>query len=251
MLSSRPTVTRASCTSPVQGRQRAKRCSQARPRDETERGSLGARRVQGRPPWEEDSSCAVALDYRNLLEGPNGTAASGVHALMLEPVGEAEVPTASASSTFEEFFRSTYGRLTGALLLLTGDAGEAEDLAQEALVRVFERWERVRMMDSPEGYVYRTARNLSRRRARRAALRDRLVFWTRAPETDPAVLVEPRQEVLRVLGTLTREQREALVLVEWLGLATEEAGRLLGIDAASVRGRLHRARAAVRAARRT
>ncbi|MGH2764295.1 MAG: sigma factor, partial [Actinomycetota bacterium] len=70
---------------------------------------------------------------------------------MLEPVGEPEVPTASASSTFEEFFRSTYGRLMGALLLLTGDAAEAEDLAQEALVRVFERWERVQMMDSPEG----------------------------------------------------------------------------------------------------
>lgn len=170
---------------------------------------------------------------------------------MLEPVGEAEVPTASASSTFEEFFRSTYGRLTRALLLLTGDEAEAEDLAQEALVRMFERWERVRTMESPEGYLYRTAMNLSRKRARRAVLRERVAFWTRAPEADPAVLVEPRQEALRILGTLTREQREALVLVEWLGLAAEEAGGLLGIDAASVRGRLHRARASVRAARRT
>jgi DNA-directed RNA polymerase specialized sigma24 family protein len=37
-----------------------------------------------------------------------------------------------------------------------------------------------------------------------------------------------------------------LVLVEWLGYTAEEAGRILGIEAVSVRGRLHRARGTLR-----
>jgi RNA polymerase sigma factor (sigma-70 family) len=147
---------------------------------------------------------------------------------------------------FEDFFRATYPRLAQAGLLLTSDRAEAEDLAQEAMARAFERWDRVREMESPEGYVYRTALNLHRKRARRAALLDRLRLWERPRGMDPADEVEPRQEVLRILGSLSHEQREALVLTEWLGFSAEEAGRVLGIDAASVRGRVHRARLAVR-----
>jgi RNA polymerase sigma-70 factor (ECF subfamily) len=56
-----------------------------------------------------------------------------------------------------------------------------------------------------------------------------------------------RVDVLAALRTLPRTQLEALLLVEWLGMTSEEAGRILGIDPASVRGRIHRAREALRA----
>ena len=49
---------------------------------------------------------------------------------------------------------------------MTGDRVEAEDIAQEALVRVYERWGQVGGMDSPTGYLYRTAMNLARSRLR-------------------------------------------------------------------------------------
>jgi RNA polymerase sigma-70 factor (ECF subfamily) len=52
--------------------------------------------------------------------------------------------------------------------------------------------------------------------------------------------------VHRALQSLTRQQREALVLVEWLGFDSEEAASILGIRASSVRTRLHRARTALR-----
>jgi len=39
------------------------------------------------------------------------------------------------------------------MLLMTGDRSEAEDLAQEAMARVYERWRRVRGMGSAEGYL--------------------------------------------------------------------------------------------------
>ena len=65
---------------------------------------------------------------------------------------------------FESFFRAEYRSLSQALLLLVGDAFEAEEIAQETMTRVLERWDRVSTMDSPAGYAYRTALNLQRKR---------------------------------------------------------------------------------------
>lgn len=138
---------------------------------------------------------------------------------------------------FEDFFRSEYPTLARALLLLVGDRGEAEDLAQEAMARTYERWERVRDMDSPTGYVYRAALNLHRKHLRRLAVRARRVF-TGSPEPDPAEAAGAAVDVRRALVQLPPGQREALVLVGWLGMTADEAGRALGIDPASVRGRL-------------
>jgi hypothetical protein len=74
---------------------------------------------------------------------------------------------------FEAFFQAEYPGFVRALYLLTGDQDEAEELAQATLARVYERWERVRVMDSPAGYVYRAAVNLHRQRRRHLAVRAR------------------------------------------------------------------------------
>jgi RNA polymerase sigma-70 factor (ECF subfamily) len=146
---------------------------------------------------------------------------------------------------FSAFFESEHLRLARALYLLTGDPGEADDLAQEALVRVYERWDRVRLMDSPTGYLFRTALNLYRSRLRRLASAARRALRP-APQLDPAQAVEERDEVARALASLPEGQREALILVEWLGMETEEAGQILHIEPVSVRVRLSRARASLR-----
>ncbi len=152
--------------------------------------------------------------------------------MMLDPAGR---------DSFETFFRAHYPSVVRALVVVCGSEPEAEELAQEAFARALERWERVRAMESPVGYVYRTAFNVNRNRLRHLArpLRHRVAH---VPENDPASEVETRSELRRVLASLPSSQREALVLVEWLGLDAEEAGRVLGIEAASVRGRIHRAR---------
>ena len=67
-----------------------------------------------------------------------------------------------------------------------------------------------------------------------------------APARDEVEAAERRIDVLRVLAELPRAQREALVLVAWADMTTEEAGRVLGIQAVSVRGRVHRAKATLR-----
>ena len=165
---------------------------------------------------------------------------------MIEPTDlRIEPAERGAAPEFETFFRGEYDRLFRALYLLCGDLQEADDLAQESLLRAYERWDRVSSMDSPVGYVYRTALNLHRSHLRKLAVRARRVFAS-VPEEDASAVVTARQDVQRALAKLPWAQREVIVLVEWLELTSEEVGSLIGIDASSVRGRLHRARAALR-----
>jgi RNA polymerase sigma-70 factor, ECF subfamily len=164
---------------------------------------------------------------------------------MVESASVSPVPEVAEAAVFEEFFLAEHERLFQALYLLTGDLQEADDLAQEALLRAYERWGRVGSMDSPAGYVYRTALNLHRSRLRALVVRARSVFAA-VPADDLSAAVATSQDVQRALAQLPRGQQEALILIEWLGLGSEEAGRVLGIDASSVRGRLHRGRASLR-----
>ncbi|HET7237022.1 MAG TPA: SigE family RNA polymerase sigma factor [Actinomycetota bacterium] len=153
--------------------------------------------------------------------------------------------TAVTALSFEEFFQAEHVRLGRALYLLTGSAAEADELTQEAMVRVYERWDRVRQMDSPQGYLFRTAMNLQRSRVRGLATRARHLLQP-TPSPDPAEVVESRDLLARALASLPTGQREAVVLVEWLGMDHEEAAAALRIKPGSVRARLSRARADLR-----
>ena len=155
--------------------------------------------------------------------------------------------TMTIDNTFESFFRRTYPRLAQASLLLTGSREEAQDVAQDALARVYARWDRVRVMDSPEGYVYRTALNIVRKRAKRVSphLESGSV---QGNAEDPSIDIAERDRIMRALKSLPGGQREALILSEWLDLDTREVARALRIAESSVRVRLHRARSNLREA---
>jgi len=146
---------------------------------------------------------------------------------------------------FEEFFRAEFPGLVRALYLLVPDRAEAEELAQEAMARTYERWGRVREMDSPGGYVYRIAVNLNRRRLRHLAVRARKLL-TLGSGMEATVEDESTRELSEAIVSLSTRQREAFLLVEWLGMTSEEAGRILRIAPASVRSRVHRARESLR-----
>jgi RNA polymerase sigma-70 factor, ECF subfamily len=152
------------------------------------------------------------------------------------------VPTVNAAS-FEAFFESEYGRLCEALVFLTGDPFEAEEIAQDAMTRVLERWDRVNAMASPTGYLFRTAMNLNRNRIRSIRARARRRFHE-LPVPDHGAAVVDQLEVRRALDELSRSERAALILVDWQRMDAAEAGAVLGISPGAVRVRLHRARAA-------
>jgi RNA polymerase sigma-70 factor (ECF subfamily) len=146
---------------------------------------------------------------------------------------------------FESFFEEQKERLLRVLSVITGSRAEAEDLAQEAFTRVFERWASVGSMEDPAGYLHRTAMNLFRNQYRRARVALRRAVGA-GPERDVFEPVEDRDAAARALGALTPRQRAALVLTEALGYSGEEVGRLLGIKASTVWALTHQARAALR-----
>lgn len=149
-----------------------------------------------------------------------------------------------APTDFESFFRSEYHRLVRALVLVAGSQPEAEELAQEAMARVCERWERISRMASPTGYLYRVAFNLHRRRLGRQA-RERTAPGEGDPGDDPIATRLTRLDVLRAVRSLPVRQREALVLVEWLGMTSTEAGAVMGSKPGTIRSLLHEARRSV------
>ena len=146
---------------------------------------------------------------------------------------------------FEDFFERERTRLFGALVLLTRDRHEAEELMQDAFLRLLERWDRVAAMEDPPGYLYRTAMNLFRSRRRRAATALRRAVRPRG-RGDELARVEGNDAASRALATLSPRQRAAVVLVDVLGFTSEEAAEPLQVKASTVRVLVARGRAGLR-----
>lgn len=151
---------------------------------------------------------------------------------------------AEARPTFEDFFVTEHARLFGALCFVTGDRDEAEEIMQDAFLRLWERWDRLRLDDAP-AYLFRTAINVFRNRYRRASLSLRKTLAI-APSEDAFATVDDRDLVVRTLRDLTADQRAAVLLTGYVGLTSEEAGQMLGMRPSTVRTLATRARAAIR-----
>lgn len=139
-----------------------------------------------------------------------------------------------ATASFEAFFVEHQGDLYAALWLITRDRAEAEEIMQDAFLKLWERWDRVRTLDDPEGYLYRTSMNVFRSRRRRAAMAIRHLVRPTPPD-DLLDAVERREILVQAMSQLTPRERAAVVLTDVLGFTSDEAGRSLGIKGATVR----------------
>lgn len=149
---------------------------------------------------------------------------------------------------FEDLFEAERDALLKLMCVVTGSYQEAEDVTQEAFLRVWERWDRVSMMEGPTGYLYRTAFNVFKSRARRAAVAARRALGA-GPERDAFVDAEDRHMVTRALAGLPPRKRAAMMLTDVLGYTSEEAGSLLGIRGSTVRALTFQGRRALRDAK--
>ncbi len=151
---------------------------------------------------------------------------------------------------FDAFFRTHHAGVFACFRLLARDEAEAEEVAQEAFLRVWQRWDRVAAMERPDGYLYRTAMNVWRSRRRRAAVAlrrlGRRVRSAEGVSEGGVPAVEDRDAVVRALAGLSERQRAAFVLTEGLDLTSEEAGEAMGVAASTVRVQVARAREALR-----
>lgn len=153
----------------------------------------------------------------------------------------------SGVEAFEALFDAEHDRLFRLLVLVTTNRGEAEELMQESFLKLWERWDAVQTHPNVEGYLYKTAFNLSRNRLRRAVHQARSL-WSPTEAEDGLARVEDREALLPALRGLTRRQRAALLLVEVMDLSSEQAAEVLRVRPATVRVLASKARAAMRQA---
>ena len=147
-------------------------------------------------------------------------------------------------------YREQYAPLVRLARLLVRDASIAEDLVQDAFVRLYGAWGRIRDPEKAPAYLRQTVVNLARGRARREA-----VALRRRPDPPPdeisaeeaAAGRATRREVADALGRISPRQRECLVLRHWAGLSESEIADAVGVSVGSVRTHLKRGLAALEA----
>ncbi len=121
------------------------------------------------------------------------------------------------------------------------------DIAASTFLTAWRTWESV--PDEPLAWLISVARghvrNHHRSLRRRSTLEQRLALLDASAFAGPdaSVTATERAEALAVLARMPEADREALLLVAWEGLTTEQAAEVLGCRPGTLRMRLHRARA--------
>ena len=136
---------------------------------------------------------------------------------------------------------------------MLGDAAEAEDVAQDAMLRLWQmagRWRE----DAPVGaWLYRVAHNLAidRIRRRRPTIDVDTAIHLRDPSPNPAERLaadERKTAVERAIAALPERQRTAITLVHTLEMGNIEAATAMEISVEALESLLSRGRRALRAA---
>jgi RNA polymerase sigma factor (sigma-70 family) len=147
---------------------------------------------------------------------------------------------------FDSFFREAFGPVARAATLVARDPGVGQELAQEAFLRLYERWSAMQSEEHARRFAYRVAVNLARSHLRKHL---RLVLVGLTSDRAPAPSADRSEEWVELrdaLAGLSARQRAVVVLVDFVGMDAAEAGAVLGIAAGTVRAHLMRGRRALR-----
>ncbi len=144
----------------------------------------------------------------------------------------------SERTEFEWIFRSSYTSVLRTTSLILHDRGRAEEVTQDAFLRLCERWRSVEAVEHPEAWVRRVAVRAAVRTAKQTRLRsaaasdDERPWWDDLPDVDLA----------RAVAALAPQQRAAVALFYLDDLPVEEVAHHLGVSASTVKQHLFRAR---------
>ena len=163
---------------------------------------------------------------------------------------------------FETLMRQHASKVVGLATRLLGDRGEAEDLAQEAFLRLHRALPGFRGDSSIATWLYRTTTRLAIDQLRREQLRRKLFFFRQHdddpdpletvpdPRSNPGRDLHTRQAMARLrqaMDKLSARQRAVFVLRHHEGLPLREIATLLGLETGTVKIHLHRAVTTLRA----
>ena len=156
----------------------------------------------------------------------------------------------STGTRSEESLRRVMSDIAAALRRyifgMCGNWSEAEDIAQEALLKAWAKRDSFDGRANPKTWIFTIARNHWRDRLRRAKVRPKEETMQYEPAADnpnesPATALgreELAEAIGRAVAKLPDEQREALSLRESEGLTFNEIGQMLGVPTATVKSRV-------------
>jgi RNA polymerase sigma factor (sigma-70 family) len=169
--------------------------------------------------------------------------------------------TADIGRVVDAVWRMESARLIAALTRVTGDVGQAEELAQDALVAALERWPETGVPAKPGAWLMATAKHRAidafrraERLERKTALLGRELAHADEPDWAAALDEVVEDDLLRLVfischPVLSREARVALTLRLLGGLTTEEIARAFLVAEPTVAQRIVRAKRTLTAAR--
>ncbi len=151
--------------------------------------------------------------------------------------------------TFEEYAGVGWPALYRYAYLLVGNHADAEDLAQQTLVKAYRSWSRIAKAGSPIAYLRRMLTNtyLSQRRPKK----HRLEVLTDTPpdvEHTPGTGSEDRMALWPHVKSLPPRQRAVVVLRYYEDLSEQEIADVLGCSRGNVKSTAHHALKSLRRA---
>jgi len=171
-----------------------------------------------------------------------------------------------AFDRFVDYFRS---KIFNYSWLMCGQREDAEEVAQEALLRVFERFSELREPEKVRSWVFRIAKNACLTKRRRSvfapsssqeisldslmpardgqngSIKLEIADWSRLPE-DQVLQAEMHRELRKAIRDLPELYRAVVLLRDVEELSTEETAQILDVSEDVVKTRLHRARLMLR-----
>lgn len=142
---------------------------------------------------------------------------------------------------FDSWYHAEYPRLVNSIGIVIGDRALAADAVAEAFTRALSRWDRVKRMQHPTGWVYRVAMNEAKRSLRRGAQERRLL--QAQASTAPAAFapIEDDHDLWKAVAELPERMRAVVVLRYVSDLTEPMIAETLGIRRGSVATMLRRA----------
>ncbi|MFD5891593.1 SigE family RNA polymerase sigma factor [Streptomyces sp. NPDC060334] len=143
----------------------------------------------------------------------------------------------AASVEFHAFFERHHAELARLAHLLTGEANAADDLAADALLALWHRWDRVRASGQPVAYARGVVANLARARIRSAVRERRRValFWAQREEKTENPDVAGVVDVRDALRRLPFRKRACVVLRHAFDLSEKDTALALGVSVGTVK----------------
>jgi RNA polymerase sigma-70 factor (sigma-E family) len=154
---------------------------------------------------------------------------------------------AQLDEEFSEFMQGRWPAMVRLAYVLTGDLGDAKDLAQSAFVRAYASWPRVRRTGNPDAYVRKIVVNENHNRFRKQQrVRERLTDSPPSDRADAMRESDERSVLIAALQRLGPKQRAVVVFRYWLGLSEAEAAVELNCSVGTIKSQASRALATLR-----